>query len=91
MIGDDKCMSVPMNNPMEIMEDKEPREKVPGAPEWAWDPGVHVIIIPGWGIIGDYRRTFGIVVIFDHRGFSVLRSFGGWTFGVSFRYFSNDG
>jgi hypothetical protein len=66
MIGDDIGMPVSMNNPMEIMKDKEPREKVPGAPEWAGDPGVHVIIIPGRGIIGHYRRAFSIVVIIDH-------------------------
>jgi hypothetical protein len=75
---------------MEIMENKEARKEKPGAPEWAGDPGVQVVIIRGRGIIGDHRRAFGIVVIIDRRWFSVLRSCRRWTFSVSIRYLSNN-
>jgi len=76
MIGDDMGMPITMDSSMEIMENKEPREIKPGVPEWARDPRVQVIIIPGRGIIGDDRRAFGIVIIIDFGGRRVLR--GGW-------------
>jgi hypothetical protein len=90
MIGDERDMPMSMNTPVEIMEDKEPREIKPGVPEWAGDPGVQVIIIPGRGIIGDYRRAFGIVIIIDFGGCRVLRGGRGWTFSVLIRPFGND-
>jgi hypothetical protein len=73
MIGDDIGMSISMKSSMEIMENKEPREIKPGVPEWAGDPGVQVRIIPGWRIIGDDRRAFGVVIIIDFGGRRVLR------------------
>jgi hypothetical protein len=73
MIGDDVVMPMSMNSSMEIMENKEPREIKTGVPEWAGDPGVQVIIIPGRGVIGDDRRAFGIVIIIDFGGCRVLR------------------
>jgi hypothetical protein len=84
------AMSVSMNNPMEVMEDIEPREIEPGVPEWAGDPGIHVIIIPGRRIIGHHRWAFGVIIIIDFRGLRVLRSCRGWTFSVSLWHFSND-
>jgi hypothetical protein len=65
MIGDDAPMPVSMNNSMEITEDKEPTEEVSGTPEWAGNPGIHVIIITWRDIIGHYGRAFGIVVLID--------------------------
>jgi hypothetical protein len=83
-------MFVEENHSVEIMENIEPREVEPGVPEWAGDPGIHVIIIPGRRIVGHDRRAFGVVVIIDHRGCRVLRCCRGWTFSVSLWYFSND-
>jgi hypothetical protein len=91
VIGDDVVMSMPMNVSMEIMENKVPREIEPGVPEWAGDPGVQVIIIPGRRVIGDDRRAFGIVIIIDFGGCRVLRGSRGWAFTVLIRPFSNDG
>jgi hypothetical protein len=90
VIADDTRMPMDKDNSMEVMENKEPREERPGVPEWAGDPGVHVIIIRGRGIIGHHRRAFGIIVINDHRWFSVLNSCRRWTFNVSIWDFSND-
>ena len=90
VIGDDVRMPMHKDNSMEIMENKEPRKERPGAPERAWHPGVKVVIIPGRGIIGHHGRTLGIVVIFDHRGLSVLRRCWRRTFSVSLWEFSDD-
>jgi hypothetical protein len=70
---------------MEIMENKEPREIKPGVPEWTGDPGIQVIIIPGRWIIGDDRRSYGIVIIIDFGGCRVLRGCRGYAFTVFFR------
>ena len=80
-----------MVDSMEVIEDKVSREVEPGVPEWARDPAIHVIIVPWRRIIGDNRRSFGIIVIIDHTGFGIFRSGRGRTFGVSLWYFSNDG
>jgi hypothetical protein len=90
MIGDGISMPISMKTSMEIMENEEPREIKPGAPEWAGNPGVHVIVIPWRGIIGHDRRAFGIVVIIDFGGCRVLRVCRGWTFSVFIRPLSND-
>jgi len=87
-------MSISIDNSVEIMEDIIPREVESGVPEWAWDPAIQIGII-GWRrIIGHDRRAFGIVIIIDHRwfsvGFSVLRSHRIWTFSIPIWYFSND-
>lgn len=80
-----------MMDSMKVVENKVSREVEPGVPEWTGDPAIHIIIIPWRRIIGDNRRAFGIIVIVDHTGFSILRSGRGRTFGVSLWYFSNDG
>jgi len=90
VIGDGIGMPISMKASMEIMENEEPREIKPGAPEWAGDPGVQVIIIPGWGIIGDHRRAFGIVIIVDFGGCRVLGGGRGWTLIVFVRSLGND-
>jgi hypothetical protein len=79
-----------IGNSVEIMEDIEPREVESGVPEWAWNPAIQIVIIWWWRIVGHDRRTFGIVVIIDHRWFSVLRSRRIWTFSIPIWYFSND-
>jgi hypothetical protein len=90
VIGDDTGMPISMNTSMEIMENKVPREIKPGVPEWARDPGVQVMIIPGRRIIGDDGRAFGIVIIIDFGGCRVLRGCWGWTFAILIRSFGND-
>jgi hypothetical protein len=88
MIGDDVVRPMPMNMSMKIMENKEPREIKPGVPEWAGDPGVQVIIIPGRGIIGDDRRALGVVIVIDFGRRHVLRNCRGWAFTVLIRTLS---
>jgi hypothetical protein len=85
MIGNDTGMSMSMNTSMEIMKNKEPRKIKPGVPEWAGNPGVQVIIIPGGWIIGDDRRAFGIVIIIDFRRGEVLRGCRGCAFTIFIR------
>ncbi len=87
-------VSMPMSTMMdsvEVVEDKISWEVETGVPEWTRDPAIHIIIVPWRWIIGDNRRAFGIIVIIDRTGFSVLRSGRGWTFSVPLWYFSNDG
>jgi hypothetical protein len=96
MIGNDTGMpmsmpeSVPINNPMEVIENKVSREVEPGVPEWTGDPRIHVIIIPGRGIVRHDRRAFSVVIIIDHRGGHVLSLCRGWAFSVFLWHFSND-
>jgi hypothetical protein len=75
---------------MEVMENKEPRKEKPGAPEWAGDPGIHIVIIRGRRIVGHHRGTFGIIVIIDYRWLRILRICRRWTFSVFIRALSND-
>jgi len=83
-----------VGNSVEIMEDIIPREVESGVPEWAWDPTIQIGIIGWWRIIGHDRRTFCIIIIIDHRWFSVwfsvLRSLRIWTFSIPIWDFSND-
>jgi hypothetical protein len=90
MIRDHAVTFMEEDHSMKIMENIEPREVEPGVPEWAGDPGIQVIVIPGRGIIGDNRRAFSIVIIIDHGRCRVLRSCRGRSIRVSILYFSDD-
>ena len=67
---------------MEVMEDEKAREEKPRTPEWIRNPGVQVEVIRGWRIVSNHRGAVPVVVIVDHRGLDVLRTYRGWIFGV---------
>jgi len=43
---------------MKIVQDEKAREEEARTPEWVRNPSVQVVVIPGRGIVGDYRGTF---------------------------------
>jgi hypothetical protein len=67
VVGDHDHPLIYNNNLVKVMEDIEPRKKETGAPERAWDPGIHVIVIPGRRIVGDDWRTLVVVIVINHR------------------------
>lgn len=62
MTADQMAMTTEEDDPMEVMQAEETREEESTPPERVWDPSVKIIVIPGRGIVSDYRRTFIIVV-----------------------------
>ena len=50
---------------VKIVQDEKTREPEPGIPEWAWDPCIKVVIIPGRGIVRHDRGTFVVVIVID--------------------------
>jgi hypothetical protein len=65
MIGNEARPTVSINGPVEVVENEESGEPETGEPEWVRDPCVHVIVIPGRGIVSDDGRSL-IVVIVDN-------------------------
>jgi hypothetical protein len=69
---------------MEVMQAEETRIEKSPPPEWIWNPGIHIIVIPGRRIIGDYRRTLVIIIIVYYSTanlrlvFSILTGAGGY-------------
>jgi hypothetical protein len=68
VVGDHDHPLIYDNNLVKVMEDIEPRKKETGAPERAWNPGIHVIVIPGRRIVGDDWRALIIIIIINYRG-----------------------
>jgi len=81
VIADYALFVVDHDNPVEIMEDEISGEVEPGVPKRRRDPGVHIIIIPRWRIVGDHRRTFTVIVVIDHGRVGVL-GVASWRFGA---------
>ena len=52
---------------VKIVQDEKAREEETSAEEWVRNPSVQVVIIPRWRIVGDHRRTFLVIVIFNFR------------------------
>jgi hypothetical protein len=77
VIGNYKPVMTNEDDPVEIVQDEEPGEEKPGAPEWIRNPGVKVIVIPWRRIICDNRRAFLIVIIVYYRWVRL-----GWAFSV---------
>jgi hypothetical protein len=94
VIGDHAWMFMVMfmegNHPMEIIENKEPREVEPSVPEWGRNPRIEIVIIRWRGIISYNRRAFGIVVVIDHRWLRVLRHCRRRDLSVFILHLSND-
>ena len=61
---------------MKIVQDKEAREEETRTPDWVGDPSVQVVIIPGRWIVGDYRRTFSVVILVNDRRRNVFTARG---------------
>jgi len=56
------------SNSMKVMQDEEPREEEPGAPEWGRDPCIEVVIIPWRRIISHHGWPLVVIVILDYGG-----------------------
>lgn len=60
----DKMVTVTEENvPVEIMQTEETRKEESTPPEWIWDPGIKVVVIPWRWIIRDNWWTFIIVIV----------------------------
>lgn len=57
--------SIYESNPMEVVQTEESWEPESRIPEWIRNPGIQVIIIPGWGIVSNNRWTLIVVIIVD--------------------------
>jgi hypothetical protein len=57
---------------MEIMQTEETREEKSAPPEWVWDPGIHIIVVPGWRIVANHGWTFVVIIIVDYRRIGVI-------------------
>jgi len=53
---------------MKIPEDEKPGEKVPPTPKGIGNPGIEVVVVLGRRVVGDHRRSLGVVVVVDDRG-----------------------
>jgi hypothetical protein len=61
------------DGPVKVMKHVESREEESCVEKWKRYPGVQVIVIPGWWIIGDHRWTFAVVIVIDYRWFGIFR------------------
>jgi hypothetical protein len=57
---------------VKIVQNEKTREPEPGIPEWARDPGIKVVIIPGRRIVSHNRWTFGVVIVIDYLRFPII-------------------
>ncbi len=53
------------NHNVKIVQDEEPGEEKPGEPERKRDPCVEVIVVPRRRIVGNNRRAFANVIVFN--------------------------
>ena len=76
MTADQMMMTAEEDDPMEVIQTEEAREEKSTPPEWVWNPSIKIIVIPRRGIVGDYRRTFVIIVIVYYGGANLGLVFG---------------
>jgi hypothetical protein len=50
---------------MKIVQDEKAWKKETRTPEWIRHPSIQVVIIPRRRIVGDYRRTLLVIIIFN--------------------------
>ena len=67
MIGNPNVVTADKDSPMEVVQTEEAGEEKSPPPEWERNPSIEVIIVPGRRVIGDYRRTFIIIVVVYYR------------------------
>ena len=65
VIADETVMVTDEDAPVKIMQAEEATEVKSTPPEWVWDPGIHIIVIPGRRIIADHGWTFFVIIIVD--------------------------
>ena len=68
MIGNEVRPTVPVNGPVEVVENEESGEPETGAPERIRDPRVHVGVIPGRRVVSHDGRPFIVVVVVNYIG-----------------------
>jgi hypothetical protein len=90
MIGNNNRSVSEDDGSVKVVEDEESREEEPGAPEWRRNPGVQVIVIPWRRIVSNHRWAFFVVIIVEHRRFSVLRACRRLIFGILTRSIGED-
>ncbi len=74
---------------IKIVQDEKPREEESGAPEWVRDPGIKIIVIPGWRVVTNDRRTLLVVIIVNGLRRKVLTACWRLTLGVLARSWYN--
>jgi hypothetical protein len=67
VIGDETPVMTNDDDPVEVVQDEEPRKEEPRVPERIRNPCVKVIVIPWRRIVCDDRWTFLIVIIVYYR------------------------
>ncbi len=84
MVADPVIEIVPMmemvaeminDNDVKVVQNEEPRKEKVRDKEGVRHPRIEVIIVIWRRIVGDYRRTFLIVIILNFRGLNVLSAF----------------
>jgi hypothetical protein len=68
VIGKSMMSVVDDDDSVKVMKAEEPGEPKSGPPERIGDPGIHVIIIRGRGVVSNNRRSLVVVVVIDHFG-----------------------
>jgi hypothetical protein len=63
MVADYPSSSMHKNESVEVVQTEEPREPESRTPEWIRNPGIQVIIIPGWRIVSHNGWTLIVVII----------------------------
>jgi hypothetical protein len=65
-------MLVHNDDPVEVVENKEPWEIEPGEPEGRRNPGIKIVVIPGWRVVSNHRWPLIVVVVVNDRRISVF-------------------
>ena len=79
MIRDEHGPVVYVYHPMEIVQNKESGKPETIAPERIRNPGVQVIVIGRWSVVGHHRRPFFVVIIIYHLRIGVILCTGGFS------------
>jgi hypothetical protein len=72
VIGDPSPVTTEEDSPIEVTQTIVAWEEKSTPPEWVWDPSIHVIVIPGRGIVANHGWTFVVIIIVDYRRIGVI-------------------
>jgi hypothetical protein len=66
MVADYPPSPIRKTESVEVVQTEESWEPESRKPEWIRNPGIQIIIIPGWRIVSHNRWTFGVVIVIDY-------------------------